>query len=988
MRARSIGAVLGATLLLTGFFRPVWAQDPSVPATDRSTTTQELDGDLIDRLPVDRLGAALLWLPGITDAGGGAFSLRGSRFVDVATYLDGIPVSPGYRKTGFGFDLSSTPSPGQSFHEFGTNAFELVSVTTGPLSTMLGNAQAGVVAIQTHRPKDRLDARGSFESESPFGNGNGSGLNRFQGLASGRIASRFSFMGAAVIEGHEASLAGRGAEDVPLFVSAGLDTTVAVPSAIGDPLADTTLVSVNQYAIYRGHCDAFASSTNPDIAENLDEECHGGRFPSSGTSNHQLLGRVDYRLGNRSALWLTGSSNREQIRLFDPFLMEVPSSLTALQGSSRLVTLGAEHRLSPAGQPLSLRAAVSFQRDQTIGGPLTPESEIDSRDGMLLSSLDFAYDFKSFPVNDELVENIRGNIPGSRQSPLDLQNVSQYDFVNRYRNSAYGLDGGPESGGPAGRLTLLRENRTVAAGAITWQPSGTHQLIAGVELTRFSISSYSHDLQSQAFSDVFIEDPVRSALYLESHIRFSDVMVTGGVRYDRFRSDADRTFVLDTVASSPTFNTYSYFPSPNSYGAGGITFNGQPLVKTIADEARSALSPRIRVAFSPLPAATFRLGVARQAQMPDLSMVLSGVNTDLRVTNTSHVFGGDLDLERTTIFEGGIHYRVNPTLTVDGAVYHKELDDQAVPRLVSHPDPARLGENVDIRQFTSLGLGQVTGFDLSANLRSRVVSGIFGYGYQKTESGFDVPAALGGGVDAPLAESRPHTLTAAVAVQLPGDWHPGSLEGTILQNVGVYAGFRFSSGTAYTRCPAEFGNESVFSGETCARSFEGDFLGARLPSVKQLDLRITKGFSIAGHQLIAYLDGRNILNFENVLRVFATTGKTTNPEERQLLLQQDSASFGNEAISNGVYGADGSIDLRFGGSVASGCGNWVNSGGEATAPNCVYLIRAEERFGDGDHVFTLAEQQRAAEARYLVFRGQNNFVDSGRRVRLGLEVRF
>jgi hypothetical protein len=54
----------------------------------------------------------------------------------------------------------------------------------------------------------------------------------------------------------------------------------------------------------------------------------------------------------------------------------------------------------------------------------------------------------------------------------------------------------------------------------------------------------------------------------------------------------------------------------------------------------------------------------------------------------------------------------------------------------------------------------------------------------------------------------------------------------------------------------------------------------------------------------------------------------------------------------------------------------------------VYLIRAEERFGDGNHIFTLAEQRRASDAFYAVDRGPYNFTGNARRLRLGIEVTF
>jgi hypothetical protein len=112
-------------------------------------------------------------------------------------------------------------------------------------------------------------------------------------------------------------------------------------------------------------------------------------------------------------------------------------------------------------------------------------------------------------------------------------------------------------------------------------------------------------------------------------------------------------------------------------------------------------------------------------------------------------------------------------------------------------------------------------------------------------------------------------------------------------------------------------------------------------------------------------------------------------EERKRQLSSDSSGFANEADANTVFNVnDGSIDLRFGGAVASGCGNWVNQQGQPAAPSCVYLIRAEQRYGNGDHVFTVAEQQAASTASYLTGRAIDNFTDTPRRLRLGIEVNF
>jgi hypothetical protein len=134
----------------------------------------------------------------------------------------------------------------------------------------------------------------------------------------------------------------------------------------------------------------------------------------------------------------------------------------------------------------------------------------------------------------------------------------------------------------------------------------------------------------------------------------------------------------------------------------------------------------------------------------------------------------------------------------------------------------------------------------------------------------------------------------------------------------------------------------------------------------------------------------------NVLQVFSVTGQMVNAQDHQDRWSTDSSYYAAEAKSSGVYGGDGSLDLRFDGAVASGCSKWLSGGGLPAAPNCVYLIRAEERYGDGDHMFTLAEQRRASDAVYAAVgrtssfyaRGRQNFTGDPRRLRLGIEVSF
>ena len=97
------------------------------------------------------------------------------------------------------------------------------------------------------------------------------------------------------------------------------------------------------------------------------------------------------------------------------------------------------------------------------------------------------------------------------------------------------------------------------------------------------------------------------------------------------------------------------------------------------------------------------------------------------------------------------------------------------------------------------------------------------------------------------------------------------------------------------------------------------------------------------------------------------------------------ADLASERDANGAGGAGGSLQLP---ELHENCGAWVSSKNRPAAANCMYLIRAEQRFGNGDHEFTLEEQENAINALYDAGRGEHLQLGVGRRARLGFEINF
>lgn len=979
----------------------VAAQNELVPR-DAVTTKQNVEGDYADQLPVDRISNVLALQPGVVaSAGGGTLSIRGGRTDEAATYVDGVPTGAGNRGGGFVVAGSGGVS-------IGTNAFEDASVTTGGASAAFGGAQSGIVGISTRTGGQKFNGSVGYESDGLFGDNTSLGFNRVTASLGGPIVGNLTFFVSGVTEGQTSAGTGMNRQDSPYFIDAGVDTTVSVAVDKGNPLSDTSFVPVSEFAVYTGKCDGTMSyagidisqSSNPDIASNYGLDCQGIRIPSSAVSTYQLQGKLNLTYGTGSRVFVSAVASQGQSRLFNYGNLYNPQTLFGNTGQNQVYTLGWTQNLAKsAAKALALDVLVSYQNDEFIQSPLTRESEADSRDpwgGFMLTPLDYQFDFDNFPLNQELLDNFRQNTPNSRRTPYDLESTAQYALVDKWRNNAYGILGFSEAGGATGRLFLNQESRWIAGAALDWQVDRYNRLKLGGGYTSFDIKSYSSQLTSQAFSDFFMEKPTSWNGFVEDRLDLGDVVLVAGLRYDYYNTNAERPYYCDSTGCSPTVRISSNpMYDPN---------NPEASLDSIyrPDESHDYLSPRIQVSFPVSDRTNMRFSYAHNVQPPDFGIALGGINTDLAVTNTNHVYGSDLDFGTNITFEFGIRHAFSDDFVLDFSAYNRDAQANQAGRLLSLYDPLRQ-TNQDIRMMTNQDYGNYRGFDIRMDGRiSTLFNGTLAYTYSDAKNtgsdpftyinfGSRIINQVAGGNDPPpsgylpTTYTRPHNLAGSFSLTFPNDWHAGSTMGSILENAGLFLTFRIASGTAYTRCPPETGNESVLSTQVCAKQFQGDINGSRLPTFRNTDLRFTKGFRFGSTDLTAYLDVRNLFNWQNVTTVFAVTNDITNGEELEETWLGDSASYAKEATASNAWDASaGSMILPD----AGACSNWVTQDGEAAAPNCIYLIRAEQRFGNGDGVFTNAEMHRASEAAYYAGRSEANFTAAPRRMRLGVEFNF
>jgi hypothetical protein len=1031
---------------------------PLVPR-DEVTTKQRVDGQFADNLPVDRINEVLKLQPGVSADNNGNLSIRGGRNNEAATYVDGVPVQAGYRGDRFAGSAGTTLS-------ISTNAFEEASVTTGSSSAEFGNAKSGIISIVTKTGGTDYQGSASYETDEPFGINHGPGFNRFEGSFSGPLAGRLTFALSGALEGQKGVEEGFKSQDTPIFLPAGVDTTIRQLSVLDDPLtpfdesstADTSLVDVNNFAVSRGSCDQFASAGADGtddyiqkIRSNFGLDCTGVRLPATARTLYTASGKLNYSYGTGSRVALSFATSRNQGETGPTVSMmrylnalSVPGNPNGFHNRSYVSTLNWTQNLSKSAErALALDVALSYQQDKTQQGPLTVESDLGSRNpfgGFLIKPMHFQFGFDNFPINDQLISNVRKN--EGRITPVDVENSTQYNFVDQIRNDAYGVYGRyggffntlggdlwsfGESGGPSGsitgaqRLSLYKEQRYIGKATLDWQADRYNRLKLGGEFTRYGIDNYTFRFQDKFFSDAYKEKPIRWNGFLEDRLDLGDVVVVGGLRYDYYDTRASRPFVSDTLGNTyafPRIASYGLVTRNNGQDTVALGFDPEnPTANFVRDQSHNYLSPHIQVSFPVTDKTNFRLSYSHQVQTPDFALLLGGENIDIGFTNTNQVYGADLDFGKTIAFEFGIRHAFSDDMVLDVAAYNKDIVSDPAARLVSLFDPVA-GRSLDFRVLTNLDFGNVRGLDIRLDRRfGNYFNGTVSYSYQQarntgsdpftyTNYGSRIVNQVGGNNGAqpppqgilPTDNSRPHTVSGAFSISLPSDWKRGSALGSVFRNVSVFSTFRYTSGTPYSKCGNTNDEISVLSVENCVRTFPEGLNTQRLPSIKEFNAKLTKNFSLGGLDMTGYLDVRNLFNFKNVVTVFATNGDIRSDEERTAHNRADLDDLASERDLNRKAVADPSdptadpaIDLRFGGvsDPRASCNNWISSKQSApAAANCVYLIRAEERFGNGDHIFTVDEQTNAVNALYDAGRGEQEQTLPGRRARLGFEINF
>ncbi len=673
------------------------AVNPLVPR-DVVTTKQTVTGEMVSKLPVDRLLQALAMQPGVVQVGNCAtnapctplISVRGGRVDQNAVYIDGVPVQNGIH-TGQGTANGASAMTGAPQLTVGTNGVEEASVTSGASSAAFGNAQAGIINISTRGGGNKFSGNLGYETGLLGLAYYGQGINTFKGSIGGPIVKHLNFFLTTQNEGNNSTNGGKHGWLFPAYSRVGIDTTFTLAAATkanttGVP-TDSVRVNVYDYAVTEGGCSlqasqgGFLGSSNAAMAANYGQGCHANQGYAPPNSSYFLTDRLNYTFGQGSRISLSYVFSGNQTR----GVLGDDGTTQATTTGSNVATLNWNQTLlRTPGHQLTLDAYLSRQWNNGIAGNLTTGSEAATRSspgGFILSKLNYALSPKDYPLDSTLIYNILTNKQNARIGITDGRNPGQYGNVPSFTANTPPDGVGAAAGGggqtDAANFNYRHENRWIGIANLDFQADRYNRLKVGGTYTGFDILNYTSSTTGLNDFPITYENghlsggghPVQYAAYAEDRLDLGDVVLVGGMRYDYYATKAWQWNEYPLISTRPGFTPDSLFCPV------GATPSAKAKCALVQDPSHNYLSPHVQVSFPVNEKTNFRLSYAQNVQAPDFGLVYRYALNDLNVTgiNQRGTWGGDLDFGKTITFEFGARHAFNDDMVLDVAVYNNDI---------------------------------------------------------------------------------------------------------------------------------------------------------------------------------------------------------------------------------------------------------------------------------------------------------------------------
>jgi len=990
-------------------------RNPLVPR-DQTSTKSIVQGETIDQLPLDNASSIVVLQPGVIQTNQGT-TIRGGRANEEAVFIDGVLIRS------FGQAQANNVN-------LPTNALEQVDVNVGAFAAEFGEAQSGVVSYVTRSGGAQFTGSLEIFTDQLAPSSWRTNFNRAELTLGGPIAGPLTFFFAGTASGQQSFRT----ENAPTrFVIDGVD---ACPS--GSQYA--SLCTAGQPATFSQERSSNTSGATDFVdvtALNYVPWDNGRTNPVNWSQADLMTVNLNWQLPRGSRVNFAFTRNRNQAYGRGGFTgLYNTDNYDGNLNTRNVFTLGWFQTITQsADQQIALDIRASYQTDRFSNGTLTNEWWQSNRDpflGFTFGNPEFLIpeDFevtgvKAFDFDDEFLNAYRSNgVPydsmrfypqrndlGGSQSLTGLSDnlrANPYGMRTGYAINGYGNTG----------LSKVNEDRLQLRGTLDWQLGRFNRLKLGGEYINIDMLANNIPLYA-GIPLPETANPKRIGAFLQDRLDIGDLVLEGGIRWDYLDPGGDYSRVPGYVFNVPDslkqgFTRYDaatggYVPL-NACGPDSFDPTAPCKSNFIEGSTKSEFSPRLGASFPVTPTSTFRLSYGRFVQTPAFFTAggfaageagtaaqtvgfLQNTNFDLVNANTNQIWGRDIDMPSTRTFEFGYRQLIGQSLVIDVSAFNKKQRSALAARKLPFEDPNREGATTFLNVITNKDWTESNGFEAKldkafGNLSVSSLSYSFIDARGTGSDPFTYTSLILRGVSnlslltgapenppevlLPLEQSRKHNISLTSSLQFPVDYMQGSTMGAILSDFGVFAILRLRSGLPFTKL-VNTGNGQV--GPPSVAGLEGrpqsSISNTQTNWTTSIDLRFTKGFQLGkGWNLQAFLDWRNPFNIANNNTVFLETAGIVNQQHKdaQLLTALSDTRLDGDALIRDFDIAVESQETEF---------------------NKYSLMRAEERWGDGDGVFTVEEQEIAfGQAYESNFGSDVRFKTSDQLFRLGLRIAF
>ncbi len=375
--------------------------------------------------------------------------------------------------------------------------------------------------------------------------------------------------------------------------------------------------------------------------------------------------------------------------------------------------------------------------------------------------------------------------------------------------------------------------------------------------TVFGYDIFGREKTTSADGEFAPKTPVFAYAYLQDRFELEDLVLNIGLRMDYFDTRTD-------VLNNPSL-PFAGGSNPNDFDAGDFK----------EKEAELQFSPRIGLGFPVTETTVFHAQYGRFIQIPALTDLYTGpFDLDQFITfDPQYVQDGTIKSEETIQYEVGFRQLLGDNAALNLTLFYKNIKGlvnrqlnffQKVPNgeLRTYIAPANSDFGTTKGLAFSLDVTRMSYLSLSLQYTFAIAEGTGSSTSSSQTAVFRNQDGEAPKVIAPLDFDQRHTGTVSIDFFAPKG-ELGFFEMTSLNLL-----FSFASGRPYT--PLDYWD--IISGNNGGPSTIGYINSRTSPGTFRVDLKLEKSFNIGNFFVTPYLWIENLLDADNVVNVYRSTG--------------------------------------------------------------------------------------------------------------------